>query len=695
MMLARKSKAKSVSVISVLLVISTSIAAFAFFSGNTLAASVEPEINGVNDWTEASNGLPSVLSYNTVFGDFNNDGKLDVTYSGLRVFIGDGNGNWVEQSTGLGGEQFDMDKGDLDNDGNLDLVVGGGIYTGNGGAGGSMVWTPQNSPGPWNGVALGDVNNDGKLDLVTTPGAVKVYTGNGAVPFVWTDSSGSLPSADNFWGVALGDINNDGKLDIVAANNSGGIRAWTGNGGTGPGAVWTEATGTGLPSTGSHTGIDLGDVNNDGKLDIAVGLQGGGVRIYTGNGGGGGFVWTDNSTGLDTTGQFYQVVLGDINRDGNLDLVGACEFCGIRVWEGNGGAGGSMLWTSAQNALPITGQYIDVNLGDANNDGKLDISGALSTGTEVWLNNYPDFTITGFTSISTNLPTSGNWYDIVFGDINSDGKLDLAVSSASNQGVRVYTGDGTGLWTSASTGLPTTGTYNGLRFADVDHNGTLDLVGSMNGGGGTAVKVWYGNGAGSWTETSLVTPTEFGAGVEVIDVNHDGNKDIITCHYLANNNVYVFLGDGAGGWGLNAGPSETNGYDDIALGDVNHDGDIDLISTTMTNGVETRFWLGDGTGSSWSLQSPGIPTSEVYLGAALEDVNHDGNLDAAIAGFGPGNGMRVWTSDGGAGGPVVWTEESTGLPTINDHSGVEFGDLDGCIAAFSSDNWSVLGDRFG
>ncbi|MFQ6128223.1 MAG: FG-GAP-like repeat-containing protein [Thermoplasmata archaeon] len=679
---------------------SFALAVFGLLMGTTLLTTSSASLGGLSDdtsprgtndfeinWIPVTGGLPTVGEYYGVyFGDVNNDGKLDVAAQngGMHVYVGDGLGNFAEESSGLPvfGPTVDITFADFNNDGKLD-IAGPEVYLGNGGEGGSMSWTADTTPGNWNALTAADVNLDGKMDIVAgTPSGVRVWTGDGGVGgnIVWTDSSVGLPASGNFWGVSVGDINHDGKPDIVCADNAAGIKAWTGNGLTGPDSLWTDAyTGTGLPLSESYANVDLGDVNNDGNLDIVstAFYSGNGVRVWLGNGGAGGsMAWTENSSGLDvTSAEFLGVSLQDIDNDGDLDILAAhYQGGGLRVWLGDGGAGGSMDWTEVSNGLP-TGNYIDVDAGDFNNDGKVDFVTSLSSGVQIWQNERPDFTITGYASISSGLPNNNKWYDVIFGDVDNDGKLDIAASSAENLGVRVWAGDGSGTWTSASTGLPIDGNYNGLRFADVNHDGRLDLIGAMNGGGGAAVKVWYGDGTGSWTETPVPSSTPIGGGVEVLDVNHDGNDDIITCDFNANRYVYVYLGNGSGGWSVNTGPSETNGYDDVALGDINHDGNVDLISTSMSGSVETRFWLGDGTGN-WTMQSPGIPTTGVYLGAALADVNHDGNLDAGLAGFTPGTMMKVYTSDGGAGGSVDWTDQSSGLPTTNGYAGVEFGDID-------------------
>jgi hypothetical protein len=160
-------------------------------------------------WSPLFGSLPSIDDYYSIdFGDVNNDGKLDAIVGsgqvaspgGIHCYIGDGNGTWIEQSTGLlnSGWCSDVEVEDLNNDGNLDIACHGRIYTGDGGAGGSMTWTQENNPGlNWYGIALGDVDNNGTIDIVAgTDLGIKVWTSNGGEggSFVCTDSSIRLPN---------------------------------------------------------------------------------------------------------------------------------------------------------------------------------------------------------------------------------------------------------------------------------------------------------------------------------------------------------------------------------------------------------------------------------------------------------------------------------------------------------------------
>jgi hypothetical protein len=490
-------------------------------------------------------------------------------------------------------------------------------------------------------------------------------------------------------------MNNDGKLDVVAGSNQNqGVKVWTGNGESGALALWTDAfTGSSLPLIGYYRQVCFGDANNDGKLDIAAASQSQGVKFWKGNGGEGGFSWIEESNGLATTADFYGVAYGDVNNDGKLDIVaGNYSNGGIEVWLGDGGSGGSLDWTLGKEGLPSGSAIIDVCLGDVNNDGRLDIGATtFSAGVQVWAGNLLDLDITGWTLASTGLPTNNGYYDVSFGDVNHDGKLDLAAVSSSGDGVKLWLGDGTGMWIEVlGSSLPLSGEYNGIRLKDVNHDGNLDVIASNNNGNG--MYVWLGDGNGSFGPNTGPGGTTSMGGVETGDIYNDGNTDIASCFYIPGANpVYTWHGNGDGTWDAPITLPEEKGYNDIALGDVDHNGTLDLFATSHMNGF--RFWLGDGNGG-WSLQPQnGLPiaTSAPWiggLGAEFGDVNHDGDLDIVVGGYNGNFGMRVYTSDGGDNGEVDWTNSSNGLPMEGQYGGVGLGDInhDGHLDILSANN---------
>ena len=130
-----------------------------------------------------------------------------------------------------------------------------------------------------------------------------------------------------------------------------------------------------MPAT-SHIPImvAIADVNHDGHLDLVVSLRDDGLACFLGEGTGAGLAFRAASTGLPTRGAYREVALGDLNGDGNLDLLAACMDRGLELYLGNRTAAGGQGWTRVGLHLP-EGAYRAAALGDIDHDGVLDVAG--------------------------------------------------------------------------------------------------------------------------------------------------------------------------------------------------------------------------------------------------------------------------------------------------------------------------------
>ncbi|MBU0718087.1 MAG: VCBS repeat-containing protein [Planctomycetes bacterium] len=353
-----------------------------------------------------ADGLPTsgMWKCDPVFADVNGDGYVDLAAlprlgRGPYVWLGDGHGAWTESSEGLDPGDFSCGGGlglaDLNGDGYLDLAVADhcrGLYTylGDGAGHWNMVTRalyPQDlvpkEPKTTmfvgaEDIAVGDVNSDGFLDLVaggSDDGGINVYAGDGTGKN-WTRLAGNgLPNTGWVPRVVLADVNDDGRLDLLASQHLG-PRVWLNDGPD----TWTPAS-AGLPTptiSGLYTGLAVGDVNEDGRLDLVIANWVDGPEVYLQQADG---AWSKTADVFpEMKGGAIGLDVGDLDRDGHLDIVvsgrlnnDAGYVRGVFWLRGDGAAGWDYVRGSG---LPDTGlsSTTGVALADVNGDGMLDIA---------------------------------------------------------------------------------------------------------------------------------------------------------------------------------------------------------------------------------------------------------------------------------------------------------------------------------
>ena len=385
----------------------------------------------------------------------------------------------------------------------------------------------------------------------------------------------------------------------------------TATGGTGRGYYRPDSS---VGAGAYPSSVAVGDVDGDGDLDLVVANERGSSVSVRLNGGDA----TGSTTGLysgshqtSVSAGPRTVVLADVDNDGDLDLLAGCEgvsggMLSVRLNGGDATGSNTGLFSDGYN-VAINSGPLNLTLGDIDGDGDLDV---------VTADRYINFisvlrNSNGIFSPSNRIPAGRRPTSVVLGDVDGDGDLDLLFSNSEDGSVsvRMNGGDATGSNTgnfSGSQSLSLGHAPTSLVLGDLDGDGDLDLVVGNSHESATQVNVRLNGGDASGSNTGLFS--------DGFDVNVGGPA-----------------------------PS-------IALGDVDADGDLDLF--TLHSGYDgyVRVYLNGGTSGTNTNAFPLFRQVQVGItpqGLALGDVDGDGDLDLLTANQGDNEVGICLNTDGG------------------------------------------------
>jgi len=641
------------------------------------------------DW-ESSDGFSPFTK--VVMGDLNGDGFPEIvcgSESGPLVVFWNWAGGYPAPPETLGPDipVTDLALADLDNDHDLDLVVAcDGV---------ANRWLPNvdgelrddqavllGGPDLTRALAVGDIDNDGWLDVF-----IANAKDNGDLHQVLFNRSGDLtadvltlaPKPLTPTAAALGDVSGDGLLDLIFSTDSKIVR-YINN---------ADLTFTLDPSdliSGPVTDLAMSDLDGDGLLDITCTTEAAnGPAIWLRNLGGGwaAFEVLSHLEGHTIPGGMASIALGDLDEDGDLEIVGAT----------GSGAAEVVLWRvggilEAEASWPPIGSWAaqDMNwtfglaMVDLDQDNDLDViqgrrGGLVAEANAIYINQDgvfgPEPDQWTATETFTNSLFVTDWDrdgdpDLIFGNEKLPVHLHLNQNGTIEPNPEILVGTGMDVWSLAAVDLDNDGRddlveggngelrisfrdvagsgfretftlgvgpkgnlYNYLDFADVDHDGDLDFAAALAAGRDVVFRNNFGNmAAGAIADTMWLSPAAHRGGfISLKDINGDEQADLTVGYAGATIDNELFLGDQGNfdelgrGWGGNSRPTWQ-----VEMSDWNGDGYGDLLEAE--EGGPNRI-LGNRAGN---IDHPDHPLwiagdSAATFRLAAGDLDGDGDLD--------------------------------------------------------------------
>jgi hypothetical protein len=612
-----------------------------------------------------------------VVADLDGDGSPDVVTANSRgrdvsVLLNDGHGAFAaEVRYAVGTSPCGIAAGDLDGDGRPELVVanaGDGTLSILINRGGTFIAGPPIRVGvnSLTSPAMADVDRDGRIDIVVgghpigLAKDVGLLLNRGGFTFSQlSDTSGTSPGTTPVVAFSAVDLNHDGAPDLVAReaekvslliNDGHGVFTVTEAFSAttyGPAPVpAADLNGDGNPDlvvpvsdypalmvlTGDGTGhiasferyiasyapewAVVADFDGDGRIDVAVEDQFH-LDVFRNLGGG-----KLAQPGIGPANGRAGVTFLDADGDGLTDLVslddnGDASSVAVRLRKTDGSF-------AAPLTSPLTPGSIAVASGDLDGDGRLDLAVInQTTGRLGVLGNQGR----GRFAPVVEYVAGGTPVGLVLADLNGDRARDVVVGCSG--GLVVFWNHGDGTFAPAQAVAADAGTGS-VAAADFDGDGDLELV--VGSGETGSVQVVDNLGSGQFAparEIHRLPPSAAGmptmvSFVAATDLDGDQRPDVVFGNYSADGSVIVLRNLGGGAFGVPDEYLTSWGPTSIATGDLNADHVPDLALSSYSGAVSVLLGRGDGTFARPTSYAAGTTLASVnivdYAGDARQEI---------------------------------------------------------------------------
>ena len=327
------------------------------------------------------------------------------------------------------------------------------------------------------------------------------------------------------------DLDGDGNIDLVASirrwspsETAEGLYVWLGDGKGG-----FRESHEGIRRDMGYGGADIGDVDGDGRLDVAFSGHDTPPQSFLNQGDG---TWKEASDGIFSEGVCVDVALGDFDRDGKTDLAAMGMFPaagGLYIFEGDN----TGRWELTEELLDVEEFGNAISAVDIDGDGAVELLAATSTGPRVWTHDGTRFIdrSDGIREVQSDggAPSpyiKGSDQDLVAADFDGDGRMELVAVGMIYPGhdpVRVFKQDADGVWHRWDEGLPQNEAAFDAEIAQLDGEGLPEILLAGRWG----MQILRASSTGRFEQVGRVEDTTGIVNVGAGDFDGDGKDEVL------------------------------------------------------------------------------------------------------------------------------------------------------------------------